>query len=130
MACLRNVREQPSQGSPPGWTRSDSIAPAPGAYGRATNVDGSGMMRTSPTGPIPSTGCRESSMDMAIIATVCPIPVRSRDGSMAADAALPRMMPPWSAYRNRTRETCSAWARSTTALTASSSAAPAEPAGT
>jgi hypothetical protein len=33
-------------------------------------------------------------MDMAIIATVCPIPVRSRVGSRAADAALPRMIPP------------------------------------
>ena len=93
-------------------------------------MDGSGRMRTSPTGPIPSTGCRESSMDMAIIATVCPIPVRSRDGSMADDAALPRIMPPWSAYRNRARETWPALARSMTALTASSSAAPADPAGT
>jgi hypothetical protein len=94
MACLRKVREQPSQGSPPGWTRSASIAPAPGAYGRVTYVAGSGLIRTSPTGPIPSTGCSESSMDMAIIATVCPIPVRSRVGSRAADAALPRIIPP------------------------------------
>ncbi len=94
MACLRKVREQPSQGSPPGWTRSDSIAPAPGAYGRATNVDGSGRMRTSPTGPIPATGCKWSSMDMAIMATVWPIPVAMRAGSIAAVADLPRMIPP------------------------------------
>ena len=36
-------------------------------------------------------------MDIAIIATVCPIPVTIRDGSAAADADLPRMIPPWSA---------------------------------
>jgi hypothetical protein len=33
-------------------------------------------------------------MDMAIMATVCPIPARIRAGSISADAALPRMIPP------------------------------------
>ncbi len=55
------------------------------------------MIRTSPTGPIPSTGWRWSSIDIAIMATVCPIPVIILVCSIAADAALPRMMPPWSA---------------------------------
>jgi hypothetical protein len=31
------------------------------------------------------------------MATVCPIPVTIRAGSTSADAALPRMIPPWSA---------------------------------
>jgi len=78
-------------------TWSASIAPAPGAYGSGTNVAGSGMMRTSPTGPMPSTGWRWSSMDMAIMATECPIPVTMRAGSIGAAADLPRMIPPWSA---------------------------------
>ena len=70
MACLRKVREHASHGCPSGRTRSDAIAAAPGAYGSGTNVRGSGMMRTSPTGPMPSTGWRWSSMFIAIIATV------------------------------------------------------------
>ena len=73
------------------------MAAAPGAYGSSTNVAGSGTMRTSPTGPMPSTGCRWSSMDMAIIATVCPMPLDILASRSVACAALPRMMPPWSA---------------------------------
>jgi hypothetical protein len=40
-------------------------------------------------------------MDMAIIPTVLPIPVRSRSGRRPRELALPRMIPPWSAYRKR-----------------------------
>ena len=36
-------------------------------------------------------------MDIAIIATVCPMPLDIRASRSAAWAALPRMMPPWSA---------------------------------
>ena len=40
---------------------------------------------------------RMSSMDMAIIATVCPMPLDIRSRSRAVPAAFPRMIPPWSA---------------------------------
>jgi len=36
-------------------------------------------------------------MDMAIMATVWPIPVTMRVGSIGAVADFPRMIPPWSA---------------------------------
>ena len=65
-----------------------------GLAGSGTNVAGSGRMRTSPTGPMPSTGCRWSSIDMAIMATVWPIPVTMRAGSIGAVADLARMIPP------------------------------------
>ena len=60
-------------------------------------MSGSGTILTSPTGPIPATGCRWSSIDMAIIATVCPMPLDIRSRSRAVPAAFPRMIPPWSA---------------------------------
>ena len=94
MARLRNVRAHASHGEPSGLTRSASMAPAPGAYGSATNVPGSGTIRTSPTGPIPATGCSWSSMDIAIIATVCPMPLAMRSRSRPVPDALPRMIPP------------------------------------
>ena len=97
MACLRKVRAHASHGCPSGRTRSDAIAAAPGAYGSGTKVCGSGTMRTSPTGPMPSTGCRWSSMFIAIIATVCPMPLVIRASSPEACVALPRTIPPWSA---------------------------------
>jgi len=46
-------------------------------------------------------------MDIAIIATVCPMPLAMRSRSLAVPAALPRMIPPWSAYRKRTSRICS-----------------------
>src|SRR5215469_13154889 len=58
-------------------------------------------MRTSPTGPMPATGWSSSSIDIAIIARVCPMPLSTRSASRAVAAALPRMTPPWSAYRKR-----------------------------
>jgi hypothetical protein len=36
-------------------------------------------------------------MDIAIIATVCPMPLDTRSRSREVPAALPRMIPPWSA---------------------------------
>ena len=114
MACLRNVRAHASHGCPSGRTRSEAIAAAPGAYGSGTNVRGSGLIRTSPTGPMPSTGWRWSSMFIAIIATVCPIPLAIRASRPDTCVALPRMIPPWSAYRNRISEICPARARSST----------------
>ena len=77
-------------------------------------MSGSGTIRTSPTGPIPATGCSWSSMDMAIIATVCPMPLAMRSRSRPVPDALPRMIPPWSAYRKRTRRICSWLVRPTT----------------
>jgi hypothetical protein len=44
-----------------------------------TNVSGSGFIRTSPTGPMPSTGASSSIIDIAIIALVCP-PLRFNRG--------------------------------------------------
>jgi hypothetical protein len=57
-------------------------------------VSGSGTILTSPTGPIPATGCSWSSMDIAIMATVCPMPLAMRSRSREVPAALPRMIPP------------------------------------
>ena len=53
-------------------------------------------MRTSPTGPIPSTGASWSSMFIACIATVRPIPsvMRLRRNWLAV--AFPRVTPPLS----------------------------------
>src|SRR6516225_11819373 len=53
-------------------------------------------------------------MDMAIIATVCPMPLDIRSRSRAVPAAFPRMIPPWSAYRKRTRRISSWRVRSIT----------------
>ena len=53
-------------------------------------------------------------MFMAIIATVWPIPLAIRASRPETCVALPRMIPPWSAYRNRTSEICPARARSST----------------
>src|SRR6202043_2738216 len=66
-------------------------------------VVGSGTNRISPTGPMPSTLARWSSMVKACIATVRPIPVSSRSFRFAIAALLPRMMPSLSQYRKRTR---------------------------
>ena len=41
-------------------------------------MSGSGTMRSSPTGPIPSTGCSWSREFIASIASVTPIPPRRR----------------------------------------------------
>src|SRR6266508_6876134 len=76
-----------------------------GAYGRIRSVEGSGTSRTSPTGPIPSTGWSWSRELMACMATFRPIPVRIRSASRSTCAALARTMPPLSQYRNRTRRT-------------------------
>ena len=97
------ARTPPTARRPAGSGRRSSL-PRPARTGARRSVLGSGTMRTSPTGPMPSTGWRVSSMDIAIIATVCPIPVCSRSASIGRDAALPRMIPPWSAYRNRTSD--------------------------
>ncbi len=70
------------------------MAAAPGAYGSVTNVSGSGLIRTSPTGPIPSTGDSSSTIDIAIIARVCPMPDSIRSARRAVAAAFPRTIPP------------------------------------
>ena len=57
-------------------------------------MSGSGTILTSPTGPIPATGCSWSSMDIAIIATVCPMPLATRSRSRAVPVAFPRIIPP------------------------------------
>jgi len=41
-------------------------------------------------------------MDIAIIATECPIPLSIRSARNCRVHALPLMTPPWSAYMNRT----------------------------
>ena len=53
-------------------------------------------------------------MFIAIIATVCPIPLAIRASRPEICVALPRMIPPWSAYRNRISEICPTRARSST----------------
>jgi hypothetical protein len=72
------------------------IALAPSAYGGTTNDAGSGTSRTSPTGPVPSTGWSWSSMVMACIARVSPMPLRMRSGSRLREVAFPRTTPAWS----------------------------------
>jgi hypothetical protein len=59
-----------------------------------TRVPGSGLILTSPTGLIPSTGCRVSSMVIAIMAVVCPIPLSMRSGRNRRAADLPLVTPP------------------------------------
>ena len=61
-----------------------------------TNVLGSGFIRTSPTGPMPSTGASSSIIDIAIIARVWPMPESMRSASLPVAAAFPRTTPPWS----------------------------------
>ena len=78
-------------------------------------MSGSGLIRTSPTGPMPSTGCSVSSMVIAIIAVVWPMPLAIRSGRNRRAADLPRITPPWSAYRNRVSSRPSLVALSTAA---------------
>lgn len=60
-------------------------------------------------------------MFIAIIATVCPMPVWIRSASREREVALPLITPPWSAYRKRTSSTPSVSARSTARSAAASS---------
>jgi hypothetical protein len=46
---------------------------------------------------MPSTGDSSSIIDIAIIARVWPMPLSIRSARRAVAAALPRIMPPWSA---------------------------------
>src|SRR5712691_6205491 len=85
-----------------------------GAYGSTRNVSGSGTSRISPTGPIPSTGCSWSSVFIACIATVSPIPLRMRPSSPSIPLALARTVPSFPHQRKRTRRRSASCAFSTT----------------
>src|SRR5579875_3088288 len=63
---------------------------------------------------MPSTAASDSTPVNACIARVWPMPSRIRAASLLACVALPRMIPPLSQYRNRTRRKCAAWACWTT----------------
>ena len=63
---------------------------------------GSGTMRSSPTGPMPSTDWSRSSEFIASIASVTPIPLFRRASSPPSAVALARMVPSLPHHRKRT----------------------------
>src|SRR6266446_2838484 len=78
------------------------IWPLRGAYGRTTNVAGSGTRRISSTGPYVASGARESRLVNDCMPFTSPIPDVIRRLSALMCVLLPRITPPLSQYRNRT----------------------------
>ena len=87
-----------------------------GAYGRTVNVSTSGTSRTSPTGPIPGTGCSWSSPFIACIATVRPMPLEMRPSRLPMALAFARTVPSFPHQRKRTRRRSASRASFTTSV--------------
>src|SRR5690349_16034148 len=89
-----------------GWWSSSTmfaiIWPLRGAYGRTTNVSGSGMSRISPTGPYVPSGARKSRLVNDCMPFTSPIPLVIRRPRAPTWVLLPRITPPLSQYRKRT----------------------------